>query len=153
MNDVTQIFNFRAFSERLATAGMPTREQLGWLAGAGFERVINLAVNDSPEVITDEGELVVAQGLEYIHIPVVWENPRLIDLQRFMDVMDASQDKKVFVHCVMNMRVSAFMFLYRVIRLKEPVAAATEAMTEIWTPYGVWQEFLQTALEYYQVRY
>lgn len=151
MVDLTQIVNYYPLSDRFVTAGMPTREQLGSLGAAGFERVINLAVDESPDAVPDEAGVVRSQGLDYVHIPVVWEHPRLIDLRLFMDAMDDSREKKVFVHCVLNMRVSAFVFLYRVIRLKEPIEKAVEDMSSIWTPYDVWKDFLQTAMEYYRV--
>ncbi|HEY5870857.1 MAG TPA: protein tyrosine phosphatase family protein, partial [Candidatus Tectomicrobia bacterium] len=80
------------------------------------------------------------------HIPVVWENPTEADLARFFEVMDATQDKKRFVHCIANMRVSAFMFLYRVLRQGMPLDEARATMSQIWQPNPIWQKFIEAAL-------
>ena len=68
------------------------------------------------------------------------------DLARFFEAMDATQDKKRFVHCIANMRVSAFVFLYRVLRQGMPLEAARATMTQIWQPNAIWQQFINDAL-------
>jgi protein tyrosine phosphatase (PTP) superfamily phosphohydrolase (DUF442 family) len=84
--------------------------------------------------------------MDYVHIPVVWENPTLEDLERFFTAMDALQGQKVFVHCILNMRVSCFVYLYRVIRQGVPEPRAREAMRKIWEPDVTWQAFIDEAL-------
>jgi protein tyrosine phosphatase (PTP) superfamily phosphohydrolase (DUF442 family) len=84
--------------------------------------------------------------MEYIHIPVVWDNPTEADLACFFETMDATQDKKRFVHCIANMRVSAFMFLYRVLRQGLPLEEARATMRQIWEPNPIWQKFIDAAL-------
>jgi hypothetical protein len=84
--------------------------------------------------------------MEYIHIPVVWDNPTEADLTRFFEVMDTTKQKKRFVHCIANMRVSAFMFLYHVLRQGMPLEAARATMRQIWEPNAIWQKFIDEAL-------
>jgi hypothetical protein len=60
--------------------------------------------------------------------------------------MEQRRGRKMFVHCALNMRVSAFVYLYRVLRLGVPVAAARETMHLIWQPEGVWADFIEGAL-------
>ncbi|MGN5484577.1 hypothetical protein ACLJB4_09830, partial [Campylobacter coli] len=65
-------------------------------------------------------------------------------------VMEAIADKKVFVHCAANMRVSAFMYLYR--RLYKGISneEAKKELHQIWIPNELWQNFIQQFIENYQ---
>lgn len=144
-----RIPNFLEISDRLGTAGQPGREQFATIRRAGYEVVINLAMPDSTNALPDEADLVRGQGLEYVHIPVAWEAPRQADLARFLAVMDRCQGRKVLVHCALNMRVSCFVLLYRVLRLGVPLGEATETMHRIWQPDEVWQHFLERSLAHY----
>jgi len=136
------IANYVRLSEQVGTAGQPTREQLAAVARAGYEIVVNLATLDSEEAVPDEKDVVEALGLEYVHIPVVWERPTRADLDRFFQAMDRCQDKKVFVHCIANARVSAFMALYRMLRLGWPLEKALDDVHRLWVPNETWQRFM-----------
>ena len=143
---IAQIKNFIKISERIGTAGQPTEAQFSAIKDAGYEVVINLAMPTSTNAISNEGELVTSQGMEYVHIPVQWEAPTAQDLDNFFQVMKANQSKKVFVHCALNMRVSAFIYLFRVICQGVQPVDAKEQLHQIWEPDKVWQEFIQTTL-------
>jgi protein tyrosine phosphatase (PTP) superfamily phosphohydrolase (DUF442 family) len=84
--------------------------------------------------------------MDYVHIPVQFKAPTLDDLNRFFDVMDAAQGRKVFVHCAANIRVTTFLGLYRVLRLGWDEEAAFEPMRTIWQPDEVWSAFISRAL-------
>lgn len=140
-----QIYNFLSLDERLGTAGQPTAEQFHAVKEAGYRTVINLAMPDSPQALVGEGELVRLLGLEYIAIPVVWDAPQLEDLSRFFSVMDAHKEERVFVHCIANMRVSAFIYLYQVLRLEMNASDAIADLNRIWEPNETWQSFIETA--------
>ena len=133
-------------SSTLATAGQPRPEHFPVLAKSGYEAVINLAMPSSPNFLPDEAALCAASGLQYTHLPVEWEHPTAQNLQDFFSCMDALQDRKVFVHCALNMRVSAFVFLYRVIRLGETVEVASKDLHHIWQPNETWQRFIDQSL-------
>jgi protein tyrosine phosphatase (PTP) superfamily phosphohydrolase (DUF442 family) len=143
---LSDIYNFLAVSDDLGTAGQPTAEQLAAVKAAGYDVVINLALGTTPRDLPHEVDLVTGQGMEYIHIPVVFDNPTDGDLTRFFDAMDEHQDKKRFVHCIANMRVSAFVFLYRVLRQGMAPEEARAMMQKIWQPNAVWQQFIDTTL-------
>src|SRR5687768_1338106 len=112
-----KIYNYHRFSEKLATSGQPREEQFDLIKQSGFEVIINLALPTSTNALPDEAAIVQRCGLKYIHIPVLWEKPTRHDLLQFFQVMEENSDKPVFVHCAMNMRVSAFMYLYRILKL------------------------------------
>lgn len=143
---LTAITNYLSISDRIGTAGQPAREQFADIKTAGYEVVINLAVSGSAPALPDERELVAGLGMDYVHIPVVWTSPQPGDLDQFFAAMDRYQERKVFVHCAMNMRVSAFMYLYRVIRQAESPDTAWRDVLQIWEPDGVWRRFIDEAL-------
>lgn len=151
MSDLQSIYNFRAISDNLATAGQPTEEQLKAVKEAGFELVINLATLDSKYDLKDEAGTVAELDMEYINIPVIWDEPTIKNLQDFFDTMEANEGKKVFVHCIANYRVSAFTMLYRTIKKGIPLAEAKQEMLPIWNPKtydtSTWADLVQQVLE------
>lgn len=151
-SSVDLILNFREVSDLIGTAGQPTAEQLADIKAAGYDVVINLAMPDSTNAIPNEAELVAAQGMEYVHIPVVWEEPREQDLQRFLEAMRRYQGHRVFVHCAMNWRVSAFIFLRQVIEQQVGRDTARQALGEVWQPNATWEAFIARVLEKHGVR-
>jgi protein tyrosine phosphatase (PTP) superfamily phosphohydrolase (DUF442 family) len=144
--DLSTIYNFLRLDDGTGTSGQPTTAQLGAVKEAGYEVVINLATGATPRDLPNEANVIAALGLDYIHIPVVWEAPQLADLSRFFEAMEATQDKKRFVHCIANMRVSAFMFLYRVLQQGVPVEEARATMNKLWEPNPTWKAFIETAM-------
>jgi protein tyrosine phosphatase (PTP) superfamily phosphohydrolase (DUF442 family) len=144
------ILNYMPISDTIGTAGQPTPEQFADIRAAGYEVVVNLAMPDSTNALPNERELVTEQGMEYVHIPVVFEAPTSEDLEQFFEVMDRNQDRKTFVHCVVNWRVSAFVFLYRVIRQGASRQTAEETMRQIWEPDAIWQHLIDETLAHYQ---
>jgi uncharacterized protein (TIGR01244 family) len=145
-----QIHNFIPISDHLATAGQPTESQFADIRSAGYQLVVNLAMPNSTNAIAHEQALVEAQGMQYVHIPVVWEEPTLEDIDRFFNTLEANADKPVFVHCALNMRVSAFTYLYRRIRQGVRDEEAIATMNRTWTPNETWQAFIDRVLAHYQ---
>ena len=142
---VTDIYNYLPISTTLATAGQPTEGQFADVAQAGFDVVVNLAMPTSINALPDERSVVEAQGMAYYPIPVVWEQPTLADFQQFQSVLADHADQKVLVHCAMNMRVSAFVYLHR--RLNGvPETEAVASLTKIWQPNDIWQRFIDAVL-------
>ncbi len=141
-----KITNFLRINDRIGTAGQPTIPQMVSIKDAGYQVVINLALKDSPNAEPDEEKVFTAYGINYIHIPVVWENPQKKDLDIFFDTMQTFRNQKVFIHCVLNMRVSAFLFLYRCHVLHEDPLTARVDLEKIWQPDGIWFDFIQENL-------
>jgi protein tyrosine phosphatase (PTP) superfamily phosphohydrolase (DUF442 family) len=144
---LNRILNFVQISPDLLTAGQPRRDQFADIAADGCQVVINLAMPTSDNALPDEAEIVTGHGMTYIHIPVVWEAPQRADFLRFCAEMQRLSGKKVFVHCALNMRVSAFVFLYRVLHEKADPETVKWDMLQIWQPEGVWQEFITARLQ------
>ncbi len=139
-----EIQNYLRISPRLHTAGQPLEEQFAAIQAAGCHAVINLAMEYSPDFLPDEQQIVEKLGMSYVHIPVEWEAPRPQDLEAFFEAMQRLEGKTLFIHCARNMRVSAFMYLYRVLKLGEDQLACLNDLRRIWEPNPVWQAFIQT---------
>ena len=136
------IFNYLQLDDRVATSGQFTEAQFDLIKAAGYELVINLAPASAENALGNEDEVLEELDLEYCHLPVVFQSPKLDDLERFIAVFEANQDKKIWVHCAANMRVSAFFFKYRTQRLGWSVEDAITDLHEVWQPIRVWQRFI-----------
>jgi protein tyrosine phosphatase (PTP) superfamily phosphohydrolase (DUF442 family) len=139
---IEAIRDFRLISPNLGTAGMPREEQISALRAAGFEVVINLALATSDGAMPHEGNLVTREGMAYFQIPVQFQAPTAADFDLFCGLMRACEGRRVFVHCAANKRVSAFVYLYRVLREGVPEEQARKDMHAIWQPDEVWSQFI-----------
>lgn len=149
-NKIEDIYNYLKISDFIATSGQPTQEQFSAIQQAGYQLVVNLAPSKSPKALPDEKQIVEAEGMQYVHIPVVWEKPTLENLDEFISVMKANGNKKVLVHCAANMRVSAFMYLYRRIHEQMSEEEAKKDLEKIWVPNENWQKFMNQVIENYR---
>jgi protein tyrosine phosphatase (PTP) superfamily phosphohydrolase (DUF442 family) len=145
--------NYVAATERLHTAGQPSAETLASLAEQGFELVVNLAPPSSPGAVPDEGKLIAEDGPTYVNIPVIWQQPTYEDFALFSAVMNGARDRKVLVHCQLNMRASAFTFLYRVIHEGVPPEQALEALRAVWIPRDQWATFTADVLARHDIAF
>lgn len=141
--DITDILNYRYISDQLATSGQPTAEEFISIHRAGYPTILNLAPPTASNALANEEAIVTGLGMEYINIPVVWDQPSLEDFNRFCAVMRAHQDRSIFVHCAMNMRVSVFVYLYRHLIEGINESEARALMTTIWQPNPTWQKFIE----------
>ena len=105
--------------------------------------VINLALHDDPRYsLPDEAGVVRGLGLDYVHIPVRFEAPTTEDLLRFFRAMEAHAHRRLWLHCAANLRVSAFLGLYRHLHDGWPRERAFALMDELWQPDPVWARFI-----------
>jgi len=56
--------------------------------------------------------------------------------------MAAFSDHKVWVHCVVNYRVSAFLYHYQLIVQSATEEQARKVILPSWQPNEVWQQFM-----------
>lgn len=138
------IYNFEPLADWIGTSGQPTEAQFLDIAAAGYSAVINLALPSSDNAISNEGSIVTGHGMAYFHIPVHFDSPTIADLRLFFGTMDALKGKRVWVHCVVNARVSVFTYLYlRHAQGLDDEAAKTRLLRK-WLPQmdDVWRNFL-----------
>lgn len=109
--------------------------------------MIYVAPPSVPDAVKDEQLIVTRQGLTFVNIPVRFDNPTDADFETFTAVLKAMGDRKVLVHCQVNMRASVLVFLHRVITLKEDPRKAWDALTGVWVPDGPWRKLVERQLK------
>ncbi len=137
------IKNYVQMLPNIATSGQPTGEQFKKISQAGYFAVVNLAMPDHSDSIDNEGKIITELGMCYFHIPVPFDNPTKEHVRLFCKLMEAlKKEGKVWVHCIMNYRVSAFMFHYltKVENLNE--SEAISPIFKSWKPDDKWLAIL-----------
>ena len=132
----------------LWTSGQRSETDISNFPILGIEAVINLALPTSSNALPGEAERVTREGMSYIQIPVEWDSPEFQQLIEFFGVLKAFEGRKTWVHCAKNMRVSAFIYLYRRLCLAEGDEASSHPMQAVWVPNTIWQAFIQDALRH-----
>ncbi|KAA8734756.1 hypothetical protein F4V57_03060 [Acinetobacter qingfengensis] len=140
---LTDILNHVFIHEHLTTSGQPTFEQLAQIKAAGFNTIVNLALTNASNHLPNEDKICLELGLDYIHIPLLWDCPNpstgllILDLIAYL-----VQEQKVWLHCAKNLRVSSLMYLYQQYYLGIDIAIADIALHEIWEPDATWTGFM-----------
>ena len=148
--DISETRNFYQFEPTVLTSGQPSATQLAEAADDGIEVVINLVPEHEGIFNPKEEEILSAQGIEYIHVPVNWRDPKAEEFQNFLNAMDRVGDRKVLVHCWANARASALVAAHRAIQAPDTKAAELEQLETIWSDVAgydftrdtIWQEYL-----------
>ena len=141
---MSDVINFFQITDTIGTGGQPSVSQLYDIAQNGYDVVINLATHNSENAIENEGSIVASLGMTYIHIPVPFEAPTPEHLRKFFGFMNGLSEEKVFVHCAVNARVSAFVFKYLTMERKMQAEKATTPLLAQWLPQMnlIWKNFL-----------
>ena len=146
--DPTDIRNWQRRSDVLTTSGRLSSQDPARLAAVGVRHVINLALDDHPEALAEEARLMAEAGIAYTHIPVPFDAPTSDHVSAMQDAMAAAEGP-VHIHCIMNYRVSAFLYLTDC-QSGIPSDQAHATMAQIWDPFAsdqplakVWAEFLK----------
>ena len=140
--------NTYELTDRITTSGQPTAAHIHAIADNGFEVLVNLAMHDSENALETEGSLAASLGMNYVNIPVPFDEPDETHLREFVGIMETFSEKKVWVHCAVNARVSAFMYQYLTqVKGWNADDATTPLMTK-WRPKmdDAWQEFMDIEL-------
>lgn len=140
--ELSDISNFREYSPTFASSGQPSREQLQLLAEDGYERIVYIAFSNSRDAVAEEDAIVKELGMDYVHIPVIWDEPTAADFHAFAAVMQRDPDQKSLLHCQVNFRASAFSFLYRVLHEDVSVEEAKADMNSVWQPNETWRDLI-----------
>ena len=96
--------------------------------------------------IADEAAILGAQGIIYINIPVDFLRPAASDYALFRAVLGAAAQRKILVHCQVNRRASAFLFLYGVLELGLDPDDALEQVHRNWAPDSRRTDFMNAEL-------
>ncbi|MGL5836646.1 MAG: protein tyrosine phosphatase family protein [Waterburya sp.] len=141
-----QIEAYLPISPTLATSGQPTTEQFADILSEGYSLIINLATPASSNWNPDEPAIAQNLGMEYVGIPIDWESPTLNHFEQLADLLDQNPQRKIWVHCAKNMRVSAMIYLYHRLRKGYSEDTALRYLEQIWQPNETWQNFIDRAI-------
>ncbi len=149
-DDPTNIRNWQRRSAKLTTSGRLEAHDPARLAEAGVMHVVNLALDDHEEALEDERAKLEEHSIAYTHIPVPFDAPTMDHAAQLRAAME-SADGPIHIHCIMNYRVSAFLYLLD-IEDGVPQEAAHARMAQIWDPLTSdhpmarpWKELLEAA--------
>ena len=123
--DAGSIPNYRLVKPGLATAGQPSPEALRRLKEQGFRTVINLRTESEPGV-KEEAEIVKAQGLNYVWVPVTAASFSQQQVDQVAKALDDPQAGPVLFHCGSASRVGAVWTVIQTQRGKSYEEAESE---------------------------
>lgn len=146
---LTDINAYLPLPQGIATSGQPTVEQFAEIKAAGYGIVINLAMPTSENWLENEAAIVTALGMDYHPLPVQWDYPTLSDAEQLFEVLAQQHKNQVWVHCALNMRVSAMLYLYNRLHRAMDEKEALGYLQQIWTPNATWQRFIDAVVELY----
>ena len=138
--------NLVAVSDKLVTSGQPSAAWLAELKRNAFDAVVYLAPPTVGDAVREEPLIVGRQGLAFVNLPIDFHAPTERDYEAFAGILRALADRRVLVHCQINLRASSFVFLYRAIALKDNPETAYDAVAKVWKPDGVWRGFIVAQL-------
>jgi RimJ/RimL family protein N-acetyltransferase/protein tyrosine phosphatase (PTP) superfamily phosphohydrolase (DUF442 family) len=143
---INDIYNFKAISSMLATSGQPSESELLEISKEGYEIVINLGLDGAEYSVKNEKIFLESHGIKYVHIPITFDNPEINKFETFHQYLKSNFEKKIFIHCAANKRVSVFIALFRIIEQGWNYEDAYNEILAIWEPNETWLDFLKNAL-------
>ena len=138
MTEPSDIYHWRRLDDRITTSGQPSEEQLARIASLGVRHVVNLGLHTHERALPDEAASLARLGVEYVHIPVDFDHPTEDDYARFRDTMTRLEGERVHVHCIANLRVSAFLYRWQREAAGRDDVPARSLMDSVWRPGGAW---------------
>ncbi|RYZ94426.1 MAG: hypothetical protein EOO68_20270 [Moraxellaceae bacterium] len=140
--EIGEILHCQKIHDHLYSSGQPTPAQLALLAQAGVSTIINLALTDASNSLMNqsihEDRVVLELGMNYIHLPLLWERPCATQAFLAIKLIHHLQDQLIWVHCAKNWRVASLMSLYRRFYMQMPPEQVEELLHEIWQPDETW---------------
>jgi uncharacterized protein (TIGR01244 family) len=147
--DPEDIRGWQRLSVDVTTSGRLEPHDPARLAAIGVRHVINLALDDHPEALADEGAVLAGQGIAYTHIPIPFDAPSEQHFSAFVEALGTVHGP-VHVHCIMNWRVSALFYRLHCAQ-GMPERDARALMRQQWDPLAsddpramVWADLIRS---------
>ncbi len=131
--DPDDIRAWQRLSASVTTSGRLGEHDPARLATVGVRHVVNLALDDHPEALTDEAARLAENGIAYTHIPIPFDTPTEAHYAAFREALTGT-DGPVHVHCIMNWRVSALFYRFHREQGMDEDEART-IMARQWDPH------------------
>jgi uncharacterized protein (TIGR01244 family) len=139
--------------ENLTTSGLPAPEDFARMAQEGYEVVISVRHPEDETQMEGEDEWVTQAGMAYVHIPMRSRALTLEGYEMLRDALRMWHDRKIWLHCTHNRRVSTLMYLFNIIERSLPISEARALLHAVWEPDADRQAFIDEALEKYAYQY
>ncbi len=112
MSDARGVDHAARVTPTLYRGGVPDAEGVEWLKSVGVRTLVNLR----PSTDEQEGALVQAAGMRYVHLPVAVSGlPTSDQIRAFFEIVEDPASAPVYVHCRRGVdRTGAMVALYRV---------------------------------------
>jgi protein tyrosine phosphatase (PTP) superfamily phosphohydrolase (DUF442 family) len=153
LKDLESIRDYVRIHDALSTSGLPEKGDFAVMGENGYEFVISICTLRDEEILENEDRLVEEAGMKYIHFPVDRERPSMRDYELLRDQLNMLMDRKVWLHCTRNRRVSALIYLYNVLERGMDSSAARFRLETIWKPGEEWERMIAQTLEKYVYQY
>ena len=142
---IKKAYNFIQINELVSTSGTIKHIEL---IKEDYQLIVNLLPNDSEHARDNEQQDVEGLKINYIYIPVDWNNPVMLDYHDFEAVMNKFINKKVHIHCAANYRVTAFYGIYAYKNSDWSETQLFELISSIWDidEHPQWQKFISTLI-------
>jgi uncharacterized protein (TIGR01244 family) len=124
------IRNFLRVNEQFCTGGQPTLEAFADLKASGIKTIINLRPPSEHQAAEEEAK-AKDLGLRYFNIPVVYTDPKDVQVDEFLKLTDDPANRPAFIHCTAAVRAGAFWLIRRVMRDGYSFDQALEEATKI----------------------
>ena len=105
--DAAAVPGYHVVRPGLATGGQPSADTLKQLKRQGFKTVINLRTE--AEGTKDEEQVVAAQGLRYVWVPVTPATLSAKDVDAVAAVLDDPEAEPVLLHCASGNRAGGLL--------------------------------------------
>lgn len=155
--DVSDILAYQAIHPGLHTSGQPTAEQFASIRAAGVDVVVNVALTNASNGLIHQGlfedRIVLDLGMDYVHLPLVWDQPSAAQAFTVLKYIHHLQGQTVWLHCAKNMRVSCLMYLYRLHWLGYSIDEAQPYLQRIWEPNATWTGLMNAVAMQIQADY
>ncbi|MEI8085917.1 MAG: hypothetical protein WCG93_06850 [Paludibacter sp.] len=135
------ILNFHQYSSTLASGGQPTEKNIETLKNAGFEAILNISLFTTANAIAKEPLMVEYADMQYIHFPIDDSNLHAFHYLTFKGILNGLGDKKVFVHCGMNIKSSNLIHMYNVLENDVEEEESLLELKKIQRPDFKWVEY------------
>ena len=137
------IYNFYRYNSSISTSGLPEIDDFELIKKEGFEIVISLSMPSDSKTIKNEELILTNLDMIYIHIPVDYYSPKVNDFEVFTTLLNTFKNKKLWIHCTKNYRVSLFMYLYNWVEYNKK---DTKLLEKFWIPNEIWQKFIDNVI-------
>ena len=151
MRRIENILNYKRKSNILSTSGQPKEDEIILIKNEGFDVILNIRPEQEMFYEFNEKEIVEKFGMKYFQIPMTFETLNKEILEKFFKALEEYKDEKLFVHCHHNIRVSALLAFYRIIKLGWEKEEAYTELAEMMEVNSMLENFFNFHINNYSV--